>query len=86
MCKHKDGVHIYSGFVHFKGSFEGKDCFVTSDGRNGTFSMTDINESFSVGFRIASDLAYFNDNENLVQVEFEAKIPWTIDKKLESEW
>ena len=48
--------------------------------------MTDINESFSVGFRIASDLAYFNDNENLVQVEFEAKIPWTIDKKLESEW
>jgi hypothetical protein len=86
MSKHKDGVHIYSGFLHFNGSFEGKDCFVRSDGRNGTFSMTDINESFSVGFRIASDLAYFNDNENLVQVEFEAKMPWTIDKKLESEW
>ncbi|NRF41032.1 hypothetical protein HQN83_20075 [Pedobacter sp. LMG 31643] len=86
MYKHKDGLHIYSGFFHFKGSFEGRDCFVTADGRNGTFSMTDINESFSIGFRIVSDLAYFKDYENLVQVEFEVKIPWTIDEKLECDW
>ncbi|WP_448103621.1 hypothetical protein [Pedobacter panaciterrae] len=86
MYKHKDGMHIYSGIFHFKGSFEGKDCFVTSDGRNGTFSMTDINESVSIGFRIASQLPYFKDSEGLVQVEFETKVPWTLDKKLESDW
>jgi hypothetical protein len=77
----EDGNHLYNGFFHFKGGFEGKDCFVTTDGRNGTFSMTDINESFSIGFRIANELTYFKDKENLVQVEFEIKIPWMIDKK-----
>lgn len=28
MYKVKDGIHLYSGLFHFKGSFEGKDCFV----------------------------------------------------------
>lgn len=85
MSKDEDGNHLYNGIFHFKGSFEGKDCFVTDDGSNGTFSMTDINESFSIGFRIASELTYFKDKENLVQVEFETRIPWMIDKKLEPE-
>lgn len=86
MSKDEDGNHLYNGIFHFKGSFEGKDCFITADGRNGTFSMTDIVESFSIGFRIANQLTYFKDKENLVQVEFETKIPWIIDKKLEPEW
>jgi hypothetical protein len=81
MYKFKDGIHIYNGFFHFKGSFEGKDCFVTSDGRNGSFSMTDIDESFSIGFRVADQLAYFKRDDILVQIEFETKIPWVIDRK-----
>lgn len=83
--KDKDGNHRYNGFFHFKGSFEGKNCFISDDGRNGTSAMTDINEMFSIGFTFASHLTYFNDKDNLVQVEFETKIPWSIDKKLEPE-
>ena len=86
MSKDEAGNYLYNGIFHFKGSFEGKDCFVTTDGSNGTFSMTDINESFSIGFRMASELTYFKDKEGLVQVEFETRIPWAIDKKLEPEW
>lgn len=86
MYKDGDGNHLYNGFFHFKGSFEGKDCFITGDGRNGTFSMTDINGSFSIGFRIASQLAYFKNKENLVQIEYEIKVPWAIHKSLEPDW
>src|SRR4051812_23714034 len=50
MFKDKDGSHRYNGTFHFKGSFIGKDCFITDDGKNGTFLLTDINESFSIGF------------------------------------
>lgn len=86
MFKDEDGKHRYSGFFHFRGCFEGKDCFITTDGRNGTLSMTDVNEFFSIGFTIAEDFTYFKDKESLVQVEYETKVPWVIDKKLESDW
>jgi len=86
MCKDEDGKHRYSGFFQFKGSFEGKDCFVPTTGRGGKMSMTAIDESFGIGFTVAEDFTYFKDKNNLVQVEYETKVPWTIDKKLEPEW
>lgn len=86
MCKDEDGKHRYSGFFHFKGSFDGKDCFIKKTDGGGTMSMTAIDESFSIGFTVAEDFTYFKDKESLVQVEFEARVPWTIDKKLEPKW
>lgn len=86
MCMDEDGKHRYSGFFHFKGSFDGKDCFVPTTGGGGTMSMTAIDESFSIGFTVAEDFTYFKDKQNLVQVEFETRIPWKITKKLEPEW
>lgn len=85
MYKDQDGSHLYNGIFHFKGSFEGKNCEVSIPGSKGfTFDMTPINKHFSIGFRMASELTYFTDKDNLVQVEFEVKLPWVIDKKLES--
>ena len=85
MYKDEEGLHLYNGIFHFKGSFEGKSCEVPLPNTNNfTCSMTPIDEHFSLGFRYANDLSYFTNNDNLVQVEFEVKLPWVIDKKLES--
>lgn len=84
MFKGDEGLHTYTGIFHYKGIFDGKDCIVPmGDGKSFTFTMTPINESFSIGFRVASDLSYFSDENGLVQLEYEVKIPWSIDKKSE---
>jgi len=44
-----------------------------------------INDKFSIGFRYSGALSFFDNKESLVQIEFEAKTPWTIEKELESE-
>ena len=86
MFKGENGKHRYSGYFHFKGGFEGKDCFITNDGKNGTFSLTAINESFSIGFRFADELTFFKAGEQLVQIEFEVDVPWTVERRVEPEW
>jgi len=49
-----------------------------------TTGMIPIGETFSIGFQMADIFTYFIDKENLVQVEFEVKMPWVIDKGPES--
>jgi len=85
VLKNEDGLHSYNGFFHFKGSFEGKDCMVPLPSGGATFDLTEFGAYFSIGFRGDNSLAYFKDNTDLVQVEFETKIPWSIDKTLESD-
>jgi hypothetical protein len=83
-----NGLHHIGGWFHFKGQIlSGKDCRVfTDDSKAGwTFDLTSIDDMFSMGFCMGSDLAYFEDNAGLVQVEFETKIPWVIDKALEGD-
>ena len=81
----EDGLHYYGGWFHFKGKFIGKDCSVPTDPNAGDFELTPINKEFSIGFRYQNELTFFSDKENLVQIEFETKTPWTIEKNLESE-
>ena len=50
-----------------------------------TFDLTPITDNFSIGFSVGSDLAFFDDKNGLIQVEFDTFIPWIIDKKLENE-
>lgn len=84
-CKKKNGLHFYGGWFHFKGDFNGKNCEVPS-GENGfTLDLTKITDNFSIGFRLSSALSFFEDKNNLVQIEFETEIPWTIDKELETD-
>jgi hypothetical protein len=86
MCKEKDGYHRYSLIFHFMGSFNGNDCSTPYPSGGQMILTTPITESFSIGFTMADDLAYFKDKENLVQVEIETMIPWMMDSTLESEW
>jgi hypothetical protein len=82
-CRQKDGLHHYGGWFHFKGQFEGKDCTIHLPSGGHTLELTPVAENFSIGLRVDNSLTIFQDKEGLVQIEFEAKIPWTIDNKLE---
>lgn len=84
--KLENGLHYYSGWFHFKGEIiSGKDCSIPLPNGGSTSDLTEITKNFSIGFTSASSLAIFEDKKGLVQVEFEAKIPWVIDPQLESE-
>jgi hypothetical protein len=80
-----DGLHYCGGWFHFKGKFQGKDCTVPTVSGTYTFDLTPINDKFSIGFRYDSSLTFFADKNNIVQIEFLAKTPWTIESELESE-
>jgi len=82
-CRQTNGLHHYGGWFHFKGQFKGKDCTVPLHAGGHTLDLTPVTENFSIGFRVDSSLTIFADKEGLVQIEFESKIPWTIDKGLE---
>ena len=75
-------IHI-QGWFHFKGKvLSGKNYLVPLPNGGFTYDMTDITDNFSIGFAEGNDLAYFEDRDGLVQLEFSANIPWVIDKKL----
>lgn len=84
-CRQSDGLHYYGGWFHFKGKFKVKDCTVPTGSGGFTFDLTPINDKFSIGFRYDSALTFFDEKENLVQIEFDAITSWIINKELESE-
>ena len=84
-CKDELGRHCYSGWFHFKGKFIGENCSKQIDESTSTFELTKITDTFSLGFHYNSSLSFFEDKENLVQIEFDVKTSWTIEKELESE-
>lgn len=70
----ENGMKLYIGFFHFKGAFEGKDC--TIETANGyVLELTPITKNFHIGFRIDNSLSFFEEKDQLVQIEFEARIP-----------
>jgi hypothetical protein len=83
-CKLENGLHHYGGWFHFKGQFNGKNCSIPLENGGYTFDLTLITDKFSIGFLMSSALAFFENHDNLVQIEFEVKIPWTIDAESES--
>ena len=82
-CRQKDGLHHYGGWFHFKGEFKGMDCTVSFLFSGHTLELTPVTENFSIGFRVDNSLTIFSDKDGLVPIEFEVKVPWTIDKALE---
>lgn len=81
----EDGQHHYGGWFHFKGNFEGKNCEIPLPSGGFTFDLTSITDNFSIGFRHDSSLSVFTETDELVQVEFECKIPWILVDKPEPE-
>ena len=81
-----DSALTRAAHARVKNGFDGQNCTVPIVGTSQyTLLMTSINENFSIGFRYEKSLAYFEDNNDLVQVEFEAKLPWVIGKENESD-
>jgi len=77
---YKDGnLHKYSGWFHFKGDFTGEDCLIIIDKEISELRLKSITENFSIGFCYKNSLTLFQNRNDLVQIEFEVKIPWTID-------
>lgn len=69
-------LHGYGGWFHFAGNILlGKECL---NRNSNTYQLTQITENFSIGFRKDKALNFFEDDIPLIQVEFEAKIPWII--------
>ncbi len=85
MAKLENGLHYYSGWFHFVGKFNGKDCSIELPSGGFTIDFLEVTENFGIGFTKAKTLSVFENNEDLVQVEFDCKIPWVIDKNIEGE-
>lgn len=83
-CRQADGLHHYGGWFHFKGIFTGPDC-VAPAGETNSPVFAVITPNFSIGFRKESYITFFEDKENLVQVEFDVKIPWVLTDVEEAE-
>ena len=82
MTKLESGLHLYSGWFHFKGKFEGKDCSIPLLNGNGTtLHLEEITSRFRIGFTKTVHNTIFDDKNELVQIEFDCQIPWVIDKK-----
>lgn len=80
-----NGLHHIGGWFHFKGRvLTGKDYRVPLPSGGYTFDLTPITNNFSIGFAEGTDLTFFEDKTNLVQMEFDTNIPWVIAKALET--
>lgn len=73
-------IHI-GGWFHFIGEIlEGEKYKVPLPNGGTTYKLTKITDNFSIGFDYGNDLTFFDNNEELVQVEFDTVIPWVLKK------
>lgn len=81
-----DYLHVYNVYFHFKGTLEGSDCLVSVQDGGFTSLLIPVDERVSIGFSLDNSMSCFDDNRNLVQIEFAVKLPWLLDKAEESKW
>lgn len=76
-----NGLHHIAGWFHFKGKLiEGKNCKKDIENEVSQIELTDIGNNFSIGFCEQNSLTFFENKEELIQIEFETYIPWVTDK------
>jgi hypothetical protein len=80
-----NGLYQIDGWFHFKGKIINALIWNEKIPNGYSLHLTKINENFSIGFCKDNALTFFNDKEDLVQLEFEAFIPWIIDEKPDDE-
>lgn len=78
-CRLQPGLHGYGGWFHFVGFVDGSDAKRQIAENTFTFDLEPINGRFAIGFttHVALVPKAFGD-QPVIQVEFEAKIPWII--------
>lgn len=80
-----NGLHYIGGWFNFKGKIiGGKECDVPLPGGGFILELTEQNDNFSIGFSKNSSLTFFEDNNEIIQIEFGANIPWAIDENTEN--
>jgi hypothetical protein len=80
-CRLENGLHSYGGWFHFIGSIEnGRDAWKQIAENSQQFDPEQVTDQFAVGLtrRTALIPASFGEQQ-VVQIEFETKIPWVID-------
>lgn len=82
----ENDLHYIGGWFHFKGKIlKGKKCNEPLPYENGSIlSLEKVEENFSIGFDEGKDLTFFENQNDLIQLEFSTNIPWVIEKELES--
>jgi len=76
----ENGFHYYSGWFHYIGRFYGKDCTTELPEGGSTVDYLEITKEFGIGFTKMIALSVFESDEDLVQIEFNCKIPWANEK------
>jgi hypothetical protein len=76
--KLKNGFHSYHFWFHFKGKI------VNQNNENASITYS-INNNLIMSFGKIQFPTFFENTENLTQLEFYAEIPWIIEKELEAE-
>jgi len=76
-------MHIYITIFHFVGKIvSGKSSAVPLPGGGCQLALTPINDTARIGFHAGRSLAFFPKDIPLVQVEFEAHLPWLLNVDL----
>jgi hypothetical protein len=76
--KLSNGLHQHHFWFHFKGKIN----FAAAES---ALTTTSANSTLAIDFGPIQQPTFFEDIENLIQVEFYAEIPWTIEKELEGD-
>lgn len=80
-----NGLYFIGGWFHFKGKIKnGKDYRLILPNGGYSMDLTKINQDFKIGFAEESTETYFENKDDLVQIEFTTNIPWIIEKALET--
>ena len=78
----KNGLHYYSGWFNFVGKIiSGKSCAIPMAGGNGFTidKMEQIDDVFGIGFHAPSETNDKVERKDIVQIEFDAWLPWVIE-------
>jgi hypothetical protein len=68
--------HTFNGQFHFKGVLlEGDDCYVPAEHGGYQVNLLPINDYFKIGFTKVASQSFFNNDEEIIKIEFMAKVP-----------
>jgi len=78
--KLENGNIHYSGWFHFAGTMlKGLSSKRNISDNGYSLELEKVNENFEIGFIDERSLTFFDERDQLVQVEFATGLPWVID-------
>ncbi len=82
--KLENGKHLYNGWFHFKGKIvSGPTCKSIDENKVTNIKLHSVSDNLCLGFYPDDTMSFFDNKDELVQVEFETAIPWTLENEAE---